>query len=151
MVLFIFLIWLLFDFRCCLGIMGIVWVLWVFYKRGCEILGISLLVLVAIQRISYMLPTNMSGTKLSFFKSNVLRVYLFFIIELFFLCSTKKPWEKLGKTIIDNQIVTTIFDNSVRKTFFAWELRGKTILDNQWVTTIFDNFVRITFLWFVIN
>lgn len=74
--------------------MGIAWVLWVFYKRGCEILGISLLVLVAIQRISDMLPTNMSGTKLSIECFEGLFIFYYRVIFFMFYKKTvRKTWE----------------------------------------------------------
>ncbi len=48
-----------------------------------------------------------------------------------FMRKPKKAWEKLGKTILDNQGVRTIFDKSVRKTFLKEEGLANIRLDTK--------------------
>ena len=56
-----------------------------------------------------------------------------------------RVWEPRGKTMLDNQSVKAVFDNSVGKSPKTslnhrkmTNSRGKTILDNQGVRTIYE-------------
>ena len=57
-----------------------------------------------------------------------------------------KTTQKHKKLVGKLYLIIKELQRILRKPKKAWEKLGKTIIDNQWVITDFDNFVRKTFL-----